>query len=145
MQGNEHKTSRAILYVEDHQDSSEVFSRALQYAGYAVHVASDWKSAIQLACRIPFDLLLCEIGLPDGDGCDLLQILRATSENTYLRGIAFSALGAAGDIDRIQEAGFDGHVLKPVEVDELVRVIEKVFRQQPAHDQPFVFSLAPRA
>jgi CheY-like chemotaxis protein len=120
--------SLRILYVEDHADTAEVFARSLELMGYTVQIAPDSATALTLAISSHFDLLLCDIVLPDGDGCSLLRNLRQNPRLENLRAIAFSGLGTCDDINRIKAAGFDGHVLKPVEPQELHRMIERVCR-----------------
>jgi len=118
--------SLRILFVEDHADTAEVFTRALELCGYTVEVAPNQATALALAGQSRFDLLLCDIALPDGDGCQLLRKLRANPRLASLRAIAFSALGTADDINQIKRAGFDDHILKPVEAEKLVGMIEEV-------------------
>jgi CheY-like chemotaxis protein len=135
---NAESLSLRILYVEDHADTAEVFARVLEDRGYCVQVATDCAAALAVASRNYFDLMICDIALPDGDGCQLLIKLRQRPHLRSLCAIAFTALATAHDLKRIKATGFDGYVLKPTEADELFRVIDKVCCAG-AHDSPGMF------
>lgn len=99
-----------ILLVEDHADTAAPLARLLRLEGYAVVVADGFRSAVAAASNHTFDLLVCDIGLPDGDGCDLLRLLR---ERHQIGGIAFSGYGMPADVERFRNAGFLSHLIKP--------------------------------
>jgi CheY-like chemotaxis protein len=86
-----------LLLAEDHVDTAEVFSRLLERLGYEVETADSYRSAMDTASRSRFDVLLCDIGLPDGDGCDLLIELR---KMYGLDGIAVTAYALPMDMER---------------------------------------------
>lgn len=111
-----------LLLVEDHQDTRDALRRLLVRKGYEVEVAEDVASALRIAGEKQFDLLISDIGLPDGTGVDLLLELRKRSP---LPGIALSGFGMQQDIDRSREAGFIEHLTKPVSFSELQAVIAK--------------------
>ena len=130
-----------VLYVEDHADTAEVFTKALETRGYRVQVAPDCQTALTLARQSRFDLLLCDMILPDGDGCDLLSRLREQAGPQDVRAIALSAHGMVDAVARAQAAGYDAYVLKPVEMEELFGIIEAVWRSNRVHfssTQPLV-------
>jgi CheY-like chemotaxis protein len=120
-----------ILFVEDHADTADVFSRLLEARGFRVMVAATAASALDLARRFPFDLLLCDIELPDGDGCQLLTRLRGELRMDTLRAIAFSAHGYETILDRAKAAGFEAYMLKPVVIKDLFELLEQVYRSDP--------------
>jgi len=111
-----------ILLVEDHTDTAKCFSRLLDMTGYQVKVAIDFRSALSLAERERFDLLVCDIGLPDGSGLDLM---RALSSQYKMPGVAVSGFGMPTDIAECQAAGFCEHVLKPATFEKLKTAIDK--------------------
>jgi CheY-like chemotaxis protein len=76
-----------------------------------------------------FDLLLSDLGLPDGSGIDLMQHLKARAA---LRGIALSGFGTEADIQRSREAGFEEHLTKPVDVGRLRAAVERLGRTMAA-------------
>ncbi|MDP9173608.1 MAG: response regulator [Planctomycetota bacterium] len=115
--------AKSILLVEDHVDSAQCLARSLVRLGHRVEVAGSISEARHLAGAQRFDLALCDLGLPDGDGCDLMREL---ADIYGLTGIALTGFGMPDDIDRVARAGFAAHVLKPVSLEKLVSVLEKI-------------------
>ena len=117
------QTGAKILVVDDHVDTNLAVAKLLAQKGYDVKTADSCASAVAVARAGKVDLLLCDLGLPDGDGCDLLRELRAAYG---LEGIAITGSGESTDIDRCRAAGFAAHILKPVAFDRLTATIETV-------------------
>lgn len=115
-----------ILLVDDHKDTRDALQRLLMRKGYNVEVAEDVASGLQVACSGKFDLLISDIGLPDGTGVDLMLKIR---EKSPLPGIALSGFGMQQDIDRSKEAGFTEHLTKPVSFSRLQAVVDKLHRE----------------
>jgi CheY-like chemotaxis protein len=115
-----------ILFVEDHADTADAFARAMEQRGYRVQVAGDYVTALQMGGNCVYDLLICDLQLPDGDGSNLLPTLRDHCKLPGLRGIIFSACGTARDIERGKAAGYEAHLLKPIDFEALFRTIEDV-------------------
>jgi hypothetical protein len=103
---------------------------ALQDRNEDVRVAGDIGSAIALHRERPADLLITDIGLPDGDGIALLAVL---GQIHPLRGIVVSGYGMEADVRRSQDAGFAAHLTKPFNVTRLEETIEQAMRA-PAED-----------
>jgi len=112
-----------ILLVEDHADTRVMLARLLTSLGCIVTAASTVKEAVEAAERHTFDLLLSDIGLPDGSGMD---VMRHTASKQKLKGIALSGYGQEDDLRRSREAGFATHLTKPVSVQALQDVIRSV-------------------
>ncbi len=110
-----------ILLVEDHQSTLAVLQRLLTRAGHRVTSAISVASALQSASAESFDVLISDVGLPDGTGYELMEKLRATHG---LRGIALSGYGMDDDLRRSQEAGFRAHLTKPIDFVQLERALE---------------------
>ena len=110
----------SILLVEDHSDTSRTMKRLLHHSGYQVRTADSVASALREAEAGAFDLLICDIGLPDGSGLDLMRQLLAKQP---VKGIALSGYGMEDDVRRSREAGFAEHLTKPVDVRRLEEVI----------------------
>jgi len=118
------KSSRAkILLVEDHLDTAHVLSRLLQRAGHKVKHAATVGEGDNLAANCEFDLVISDVGLPDGSGLDLMSRLR---ERYGLSGIALSGFGMDQDRAASKAAGFAEHLTKPVDVDRLRNAIERL-------------------
>jgi len=112
-----------LLLVEDHEDTNRSLTRMLRRRGYEVHPANDIRSALDIATRKQFDVLVSDIGLPDGSGIDLLKALRAKRD---VFGIALSGYGMEEDIRRSGEAGFSHHLVKPVDLNKLDSIIQEM-------------------
>ncbi len=117
------RRSVRLLLVEDHEDTNRSLTRMLRRRGYEVHPANDIRSALDLATRKQFDVLVSDIGLPDGSGIDLLKALR---EKRDVFGIALSGYGMEEDIRRSGEAGFSHHLVKPVDLNKLDSIIQEM-------------------
>jgi CheY-like chemotaxis protein len=108
-----------ILVVEDHHDTANLLSRLLASYGHRVRTAETFSDAQILCDRAPgFDVIFCDIGLPDGDGNDLPRLVRAVCPDTRM--IAVTGYAMPADLAAITSAGFDGHVVKPFEVAALL-------------------------
>ncbi|MFL6583676.1 MAG: ATP-binding protein, partial [Chthoniobacterales bacterium] len=112
-----------LLLVEDHVQTLRVLSMLLRKRGHKVATADSVGQALQLLDRARFDALISDIGLPDGTGCDLM---RAAKERQGLRGIALSGFGMEEDIRRSKEAGFDHHLIKPVDFGDLEDALGRI-------------------
>jgi signal transduction histidine kinase/ActR/RegA family two-component response regulator len=107
-----------VLLVEDNPDSREALSRLLRGEGFAIETAGDVHSAIALAGSRDFDVLISDIGLPDGSGLDVMRTLRDRGGGP-IAGIAISGYGQDEDIRLSREAGFAAHLVKPLKIREL--------------------------
>ncbi len=113
----------SILVVEDHEDTRRVLSRALRRRGFSVASASTVESACRQYASQPADLIICDIGLPDGTGWDVLGRLR---EGGPVRAIAVSGYGTKLDMEKSEAAGFAAHILKPVDFVGLEAAVARV-------------------
>ena len=114
-----------VFVVEDHAATARGLKVFLELAGYLVEVAGDKKSALKLAQHTPFDVLVCDLNLPDGTGWELMETLRKT---TSIRGIVFSAFDEPEHVARSKAAGFDEHVVKGTTPEALLAAIDRVAR-----------------
>ena len=112
-----------ILFVEDHEDTARVLGRILRNAGFDLSHAGTVAEARALAGTRRFDLLISDLGLPDGSGLDLMKALR---EAQGMKGIALSGFGTDDDVAASQAAGFSAHLTKPVDWERLRAEIEKL-------------------
>lgn len=120
----------SILLVEDHEDSAEVLARLLRLRGYRVEACATVADAIRLARSERFDLLISDIGLPDGTGVDLIQEIRRDSS---IPAIALTGFGMDKDVARYRAAGFNGHLTKPVNFQRLEITIGQFLMRAPAN------------
>jgi CheY-like chemotaxis protein len=111
-----------ILLVEDHKDTREAMRTYLELIGHSVVEAHDVKSA--LAAPVDsFDVLICDVGLPDGDGWSLLQML---SKKRPIPAIAISGYSLPSDLARSKSVGFLDHLIKPGDPKELDAALVKM-------------------
>jgi len=127
----QHGDSLHILVVEDHADTARIMRRLLTREGHNVEVAGDVATALQLAGMRHFDLLISDLGLPDGSGLDLIRALRQRQQQ--LPAIALSGYGQEQDIRSTREAGFAAHLTKPVNLDRLSLTIATVVNRSTPH------------
>lgn len=117
--GQSRKTS--ILLVEDHASTALAVSKYLKAIGYDVEVASDVASARRLAADRAFDIIVCDIQLPDGTGWELMRGLNRTRP---IPGVAISGFASDADIARSERAGFAKHLAKPFSPEDLTAALE---------------------
>jgi len=117
------RRSVRILLVEDHEDTNRSLTQLLQLRGYEVYPAYNVRSALDLAAIEEFDVLVSDIGLPDGSGIDLLRTLRSKGQ---ILGIALSGYGMDEDLRRSRDVGFSHHLIKPVDLNRLDSIIQGV-------------------
>ena len=118
--GKTSSTLRRILIIEDHAASLLALSSLLKRSGYETVEATNVAEARERAAAQEFDLVISDLGLPDGTGLQLMQELRS---HYGLRGIALTGYGMEEDIVRAREAGFIAHLIKPVQINELRSVL----------------------
>ena len=112
-----------ILLAEDHPDTAKVTARLLRREGHEVTVAGGLAEALAAADRDTFELVISDIGLGDGNGCDLMARLR---DQHGLCGIAVSGYATDADVRRSRAAGFFAHLVKPVSLETLCEQINSV-------------------
>lgn len=118
-----------ILLVEDHIDTATIFGRFLSQYGLFISTAYNLEEARESCRSQTFDLVLCDLRLPDGDGSTFIRELHQTCDTPA---IAISAHCFPDDVERSLKAGFSMHVKKPVAMDELLDAIEQVTSRRPA-------------
>src|SRR5208282_1852203 len=120
-------TRLRILLVDDHIDSIRPIQLFLEAIGYQVTTAQSVEAALRSATREEFDLLVSDIGLPDGTGEDLIRQLQ--DKGHKLPSIALSGYGMEQDIARSRAAGFHVHLIKPVSPEQLRATIDQLISQ----------------
>ncbi len=120
----ENGARRRILLVEDHEPTASALVLLLSRRNYDVRCAHTLAEARVIAAQESFDLLISDIGLPDGNGCDLMSELH---HRAGLVGIALTGYGTDADLERSKIAGFSAHLTKPVRTQELDRALNSVF------------------
>jgi PAS domain S-box-containing protein len=109
-----------VLVVEDNVDTATSVSQLLQKAGCATNTVHDGMAALERAAAFRPEAVLLDIGLPGIDGYEVARRLRADPRHGDLRLIAISGYGQAQDQERSKEAGFNDHLVKPIDFDSLL-------------------------
>jgi CheY-like chemotaxis protein len=119
-----------ILLVEDNEDTAELLAELLQLHGYGVKTADTVAGALRLAEAEAFDLIVSDLGLPDGTGLDLM---RQIGTRHRLPGVALSGYGFERDVQEARAAGFWEHLTKPVNPGRLLQVLSSVLERAEKH------------
>jgi two-component system, cell cycle response regulator DivK len=118
-------TNERVLVVEDNDKNMKLFRDVLVAMGYRTLEATTGREAVDLASEHTPDLVLMDIQLPDLDGMQALQRLRADARTAAIPVVALTAQAMRGDRERFLAAGFDGYVSKPVNVHDLVETVRQ--------------------
>jgi signal transduction histidine kinase len=113
----------SVLLIEDNEDGREMMATMLTAYGYAIRHAADGVQGVQLAQSFRPDVALVDIGLPGIDGYEVARRLRKSEDTQHIKLIALTGYGLADDQRRVLEAGFDMHLVKPVDIDHLLEAI----------------------
>jgi CheY-like chemotaxis protein len=115
-----------VLVVDDYVDAADSTAEGLREYGYQVEVAHDGPSALAVAFRFKPDVCLLDLGLPLMDGYEVARHLRESPQlPEHLRIIAVTGYGQEAARDRTAAAGFDAHLVKPVDLDELALAVRR--------------------
>ena len=114
-----------ILLVDDHLDTCAALERLLARRGHRIVAVHDVRSALETALQETFDLVISDVGLPDGTGMELMGRLR---EARPQRGIAISGFGMNGDLEKSLKAGFSAHLTKALNIEKLEAAIERAMK-----------------
>lgn len=118
--------ARRVLLVEDHEITARSLARVMGSAGFDVTTAGTIADAMEHLAVGRFDVLLSDLGLPDGDGTAVMQHIRQRSLPT--RGIALTGFGQESDRQRALDAGFDMHLIKPITMEQLFDALASLER-----------------
>ena len=116
-----------VLVVDDHEDSRNLLRQMVEWFGARVHTARSGQVALACLEKETPDLLLLDLRMPGMDGFTVFRRLRADPRFSKLRAIAVTALGSDDDVMRTWEAGFDGHLVKPIDFETLAHALNRAF------------------
>jgi PAS domain S-box-containing protein len=117
-----------ILLVEDDPATQQIMAKLLRRSGHSVIVAGSMAEGLDAAGTNSFDVIISDIGLPDGTGLDLLTNLRTRIDTPA---IALTGYGMAADVQQSQDAGFNEHVTKPIDYSKLEALIQRLANGRP--------------
>ena len=118
----EPRRSLRVLLVEDHEDTRHILERLMKRDGHRVTTAENVAQALQAIVTGEFDFLLSDLGLPDGTGLDVIAALR---ERSAIPAVVMSGYGMHTDIARTRAAGFTEHIVKPIPVEVLRKMLAR--------------------
>jgi PAS domain S-box-containing protein len=117
--------ARRILVIEDNADARTMLRHLLEAAGHEVHEAPDGRQGLALALALRPDVALIDLGLPGLDGYEIARQLRAVDDHRHILLVAVTGYGSPEDRERSLLAGFDVHLVKPVDPDTLAGVLAR--------------------
>jgi PAS domain S-box-containing protein len=117
-------STRRVLVVDDNRDAAETLGIMLELAGHQVALAHDGVEAIERAAEFRPEVILMDVGMPRLNGLDATRAIRQEPWGNAVTIIVLTGWGQEGDRDQSREAGCDGHLVKPVALDELTRMLE---------------------
>jgi len=118
------RVPRRVLVVDDNIDIADMMAEVLAEAGHDVRVANDGAAALSSLDGFTPEAVLLDIGLPGMDGFEVARELRNRGAGAFL--VAITGYGAQTDRDRSKDAGFDAHLLKPVKVDAVLQLLDRL-------------------
>jgi CheY-like chemotaxis protein len=124
--------ARRVLVVDDNRDSVESLSLLLRLEGYETEVAYAGAEALSKASGFRPDVVLLDLGLPEMNGFDVCRALRLQPSAKPVRIVALTGWGQARDRERAREAGFDAHLVKPVDPAALTALLAGEAKSRPA-------------
>jgi CheY-like chemotaxis protein len=119
---------RRVLVVDDVPDVTEMIGLFLNHAGYEVTIAGSARAALRLAQEKVFDVIVSDIGMPEMNGYELAESLRRRAEYQGIPMIAVTGYSEYDDSGRALRAGFNAHLIKPIDPSELLLLINELLR-----------------
>lgn len=113
--------AKRILLVDDNEDARDLLSGLLELQGFQIESAGDAPGALEIAARFAPEIVILDLGLPEVDGWELARQLRKVHGLTAVRIVALTGYGSERDRERSREAGIDVHLLKPIEIAQLLK------------------------
>ena len=118
------RVPRRVLVVDDNTDVADMMAEVLKEAGHEVRVANDGQGALTAVDGFSPEAVLLDIGLPIMDGFEVARALRGRGADAFL--VAITGYGQDADRERSKDAGFDAHLVKPVKVDAVLRLLDRL-------------------
>jgi PAS domain S-box-containing protein len=117
---------RFILVVDDSTESTEMLGKLLEIEGAYVDLARSGTEALEIVSKKRFDLIISDISMPEMDGYQLLSKLRKLPEMENVPAVALTGYGRTADIERAHAEGFAHHLTKPLDIDQLLRIVQQL-------------------
>jgi signal transduction histidine kinase/ActR/RegA family two-component response regulator len=135
----------SIMVVDDNADAADMLALVLGMSGHRMSVERSGEAALHRAAAAPPDVMLIDIGLPDMEGYTLARLLRAAGPTAHTVLIACTGYGQPKDRERSRRAGFAHHLVKPVDIAQLLVLLETLRAPHDPHDNAAPPAEAPAA
>lgn len=122
---------RRILVVDDNVDAAQTLAMLLEMSGHKVMIAHAGRKAVELAEAMQPEVVFLDIGLPDINGLEVCRMMRRSPQAAAMKIVALTGWGSAQDLARTADAGFDGHLTKPVEPEAIEQWLARVMPSYP--------------
>jgi DNA-binding response OmpR family regulator len=119
--------SLSVFLVENHEDTVRYMQLYLEQLSYKVSIAADMSTALREIPKTRYDVLISDIGLPDGDGWQLMELL---GDGRPQFAIAMSGYGTGNDQRRSRDVGYDHHLVKPFTPDALLALLREAEKKK---------------
>jgi CheY-like chemotaxis protein len=123
MASDSHRVPLRIYVIENDVDTRQMLTMLLKLDGHSVDVGTTMGEALNHLATRRYDVLISDIGLPDGSGWELLSRLKAQGTSGPPYAIAMSGYGLSADVQRSLDSGFREHLIKPVDIEQLERIL----------------------
>jgi CheY-like chemotaxis protein len=114
-----------VVVIEDHADTADLMDEILRQAGHEVAVAHNGADGIAAARRLVAEVVLCDVGLPDMDGYEVARALRADAATRAAHMVALTGYDGEDEQRMARDAGFDRHVVKPIDPFQLESLLKR--------------------
>jgi two-component system CheB/CheR fusion protein len=118
--------NKFILVVDDSSESTDMLGKLLEIEGAFVDLARSAAGALEIAGKKRFDLIISDISMPEMDGYQLLRELRKLPDMHDVPAVALTGYGRAADVNRAHTEGFAEHLTKPIDIDQLLRIVQRL-------------------
>ena len=126
MRSNSAEIAPPIVVVDDDRDAREMLAEYLSFCGFAVHKAQDGREAIDVAERVRPAVMLMDLMMPRMDGWEATRRLKTDARTREITIVAVSACTHPGDQERARRVGCDEFVCKPVDLESLVQLVNRL-------------------
>ncbi len=118
-----------VLVVDDEEQIRDVVKRLLTLHGHAVDIAIDGAAAVDQLQKKPYDLLIIDRAMPKMSGVEAVAMIRSSPKFKSLKILMVTMTSLTKDVDAAYEAGVDGYVVKPFDMDKLIKKVEETLRK----------------
>lgn len=136
------KCPLSVVIVEDNDDSRMMLCELLELSGFECHTAANGRLGLEVIAELQPDVALVDIGLPELDGLEVARLLRQNPRNDKLLLVALTGYGQREDQEAARQAGFNSHLVKPVDFDKLLAFLRMAAEKRSRAGQSLVETLS---